>query len=506
MERWIGPLALRLALLAGVMLAVATRLHEHVLLVAPNVHGVAKVGLGLAQTMLWRLPVLPWVLGGAALALAVVPALPASWRLAGLGVAVAALLALPGAQPIALVLGVGLLVANARGLDDRGARRSRIRWIPGAELLLPVPVLDNVGMPRVGAVPAASRALLALPLALTWWVADAAAGMPAHVRSVLAWDRPLDDGLRVVARAPDGIGCEFHDIDLLPDRYHVLQEGSFRLVARARDDDRVLGEEILPPWWGPTRGLVLDSESDGDRTWYLRVPDTLLQLRWNGRGWNRESEVRIGSPITHSYIHRVPELDRLVVHEIGVGHSTNGRVLSVRTDDLGDLRDLVIRTEDGARPPRARDVEWVPPLKRFVLAPDMGDRLWLEDPLTGLASPWTELPTLNGKLLWVPGLERLLVAVPSRGAVLVLTADGVVERELPAPFGVRPVGVDVARGLYVVASVVTASVEVRRLEDGALVKRLGSVMPMVREIRLDPDTGEGWLSTWTVLYRFRYAE
>ena len=65
--------------------------------------------------------------------------------------------------------------------------------------------------------------------------------------------------------------------------------------------------------------------------------------------------------------------------------------------------------------------------------------------------------------------------------------------------------VDAGRVLLVTASVLTGHIWVQYLRSGALVDRLGTVMPMAREMALSPTRGEGVLTTWAAVYQFPYT-
>lgn len=449
---------------------------------AIDLHNDAKVLIGTWHTFLFRVERLPVAWAVAAVLLTLGRRLPLAARI-GLALGVAAT---PGASPVARAVAVAWAAANLL-LPDRPWA-----WVPGVAWVLPGPTL-----------PAWARPFAVFPLVFAWTLLDSVTQLQAFGPSVLAWTRDLGPAVHVIARAPAGVECEYHDLDLLPDRYVVVQEGTHQLVARARDDDRVLSVEQLPPFWGPMRGVVLDSDSAGPYTWYLRIPNQLVELRW-GPGFQRGQVSQFGSTFIHAYLRHVPELGRVVAYEVGVQADQPGHLVSAAVPGLTDVRTIQLRTPDGGPGPQPRDLEWIPPLHQFALAPDMRRQLWLSDPVTGLTRPWLDAPATDGKLAWVDALQRLFVAIPTQPLLWIVTAEGTVERKLPTQPGARAVAVDTVHGLVLTASVLTGELWVQRLEDAAIVHRFGPFMPMVRELRLDPATGQAWLTTWTVLYRIDY--
>lgn len=467
-------------------------------------HGAAKVLLGPWHVILYRqVLILPMLAAGLAVLsfgrwatrslVARLASSPRSsqavWAMILAIVVAATFVATPGFALASRVVAALFLASNLAVPDRR-----EWAWIPGAVWLLPGPTLGSLG-----------RVLVGLPDVLAWFWMDCFLVAPGISPLLERWERDLGPDVVVAARAPPGVHCEFHDIDVLPDRYQVVEETSLRLVARARSDDRVLSVENLPPWWGPGKGLVLDSDPDatGAHTWYVRIPNQIIDLGWNA-GFVRNAVARFDPALTHTYIKVVPSLGRIVVFTVNADPSEAGRVVSARIPDLGDIKSFPLRNADGSPGTTPRDIAWIPPLQRFALAPAMGDRLWLADPLTGRVEPWIHLPANGGKLRWVPELNRLLVAIPTQPLLWVITPEGTLERRIPTQPGVRPVAVDAGRGLFLTASLLTGEVWVQRLDTGAIVRRLGPVMPMVRELEIAPETGEAWLSTWTVLYHIRY--
>ena len=76
---------------------------------------------------------------------------------------------------------------------------------------------------------------------------------------------------------------------------------------------------------------------------------------------------------------------------------------------------------------------------------------------------------------------------------------------IPTQPGVRALAIDLERKIIVNASVITGQILVQDLYTGEILDRLGTVMPMVREIALEPNSGQAVLTTWAAIYQFPYT-
>lgn len=499
----LGATAAAFALAPGLLSAVMTRV--------PYAHGLAKGLLGTWMTVLYRLGLLPWVVGGAVLAALVLPALAGRRWLAGaaLTAGLAGLVALDAA-PVPLAVAVGLLLINlfppAR-IDARWARR--VAAIPLSEAVAFGPVAVALGLP-----PALHRGVVVVGaawLAAAWLAIDAFVTSHARMAQINAWEGRTDPRVRVVERADPALACEYHDVDVAGDRVVVVAEGSHRLLAWPRSLEGPPATVKLPPMWGQLYGVTMDAETDpvSRTTWFLNGAVSLGAVTWDGRRFSPiQSSARFPFQLDHVYTRYLPEEGRVML--VSVNARPMPGLSSLVTVDVPAMRDVQVRRlrtpED--RPLEAiRDFEWLPDQRRLVLAPDFGDRLYLADPDTGRAEPWLAMPTLNGKLHYVPETGELYAALPDRAEVWVIDPKTArVVRTLPAQRGVRPVEVDPTRRRMITASVLTGQIEVRDLDDGRLLDRMGRVMPMVRELALLREEGVAVLSTWTVLYAFPYAE
>ena len=140
---------------------------------------------------------------------------------------------------------------------------------------------------------------------------------------------------------------------------------------------------------------------------------------------------------------------------------------------------------------------------------DFSDGLWIVEPSTGVAERQIDVPVANGAPLWSPALDRLLLPDPNTGKVRLLDpVSGLTTGHFSVDRGVRTVAYDAGRGLLVSASVLTGRVRIDRITEGhknELIDHFDGVMPMVRELALDEESGEAFLTTWGIVYRFIYA-
>ncbi len=470
----------------------------------PYPHGLVKAGLQTWHVLLLRIGLLPAL---AALALllglgaASLPARARRW--AGPALALAAL-ALPGASWVAKLVLAGLLLLNLAPWNDGGIVRRALRalgWLPGSGFLLPGPVLGELsGRSRLGL---ALAPLVLLPL---WFGADHFLAREIYLPGLIDWpDERVDPRVTVLERAAVMRG-EYHDIELLDGHAVVVAEDSCRLLAVPRDGGETLVRELAPRW-PPFHAGALDAwVSPAGLTWVLTAPNELSGLRLGSGGWATVVTRYFPGPCNFAYLVPAPEIDRLLMVFVNAHDREPGGLVPFALPEVNALERVKFERPDGAWFPAPRDVAWVPPLGQLVLSPNFGDRLYLADPESGVVEPWLELYSANAKPLWVPGLERLLVARPDAPELAVVEPlSGTVERNIPVQRGVRAVAVDPGRGLLLTGSVLTGEVELRRLQDGALLDSFGTLMPMIREIELDVERGEAIVATWTVLYRLSYA-
>lgn len=438
---------------------------------------------------------------------------------------------------------VALLVATSLGLTGRllaalpfggGSVKQVLGIVHTVLLLLPELPYWAAGAALVGVLgpltaalrrgerPAPRRilrgVLLAQVVGLAVFLLQAWLTIDMHARRVTDWDpaRGLPWAWRIDV-APEGVHCEFHDVDVVDGGPAgpvaiVVAEGDRRLAAYRIDPVEQAGRLPLPEEWFPYGGVVLDSETDPvtGLTFFVDGPERLSWARLDADGrWQRVGQSQpVRPPMHHMRSILLPEQRRLLLVTVNVEFAPPDPVLGiVDLDHPQQVLRRPLRTADGSKLPNFREVAWVPPLQRLVLAPDFGDALWLADPETGLAEPWLSVPTLSGKVLWNDDLQRLFLTLPDRFSVWVVDpVAGRVERRIPTQPGARALAIDADRGLLLTGSVLTGHVLVQRLSDGMPTRAIGTVMPMMRELALIPGRPEAMLTTWGGLYRVRYAD
>ena len=196
----------------------------------------------------------------------------------------------------ALVLPLGLWLSPNAGLEGAA--------VGTALLVLGLVALRRAARPllRMGALGlGASLAATGLDLLLHPQVYAPGAPDPG------AWpaDR-ADPRVSLVATAPPGQRCEFHDIDLVDladGRWAVVvAEGSGRLLAFPRAGGPP-AEAKIPTSWGETFGVPLDSETDRTRgeTWVIAGPHRVEKRALSARGWGPPTAVPLAQPEDHAY-------------------------------------------------------------------------------------------------------------------------------------------------------------------------------------------------------------
>lgn len=500
------PLLLLFVILAGSFVG---DLAADVFLALPYPHGVAKYGLECWQAMLYRARELPWIALCAAGAAGALSGLAGrSWILGGLAIGAAAIFFAPWHAPLGLAAGLallGLAAAPRTSLLRYGRTCRALAWIPGTEIL--TPSVLSVGL---GLGPRAHRALAAAGaagLSLLWAFGDCLLSYDVYRPLMEVWpDSLVDPRVSVLDRVPAGVRAEWHGLDVVGDTAIVMAETTTRLIAYPLNGgDKVVYD--LGERWDEVSAAPLDSETDPDTglTWVIDGPDRIRELRWTGWSWEDLGSRRFPMHLQYVYTRWDRARSRVIFATVQANDTGPKQLAVVDVPGLKGARVREMRTKEGPVPV-PREIEWIPPINRLVLAPDFGHRLYLVDVDTGAAEPWIEVPTLDGKMRWIPELGRLLLAIPNRPEIwLIDPATGAVDRSIPTQPGVRTAAIDVERGLLVTASVLTGTVLVQDLESGAVRDWFRTVMPMAREMELDTARGEAVLTTWSVLYRIPYA-
>lgn len=412
-----------------------------------------------------------------------------------------------GYWPAALSLPLLVLAGET---DPRVLRRLQpLRWAPLAPLWAPAPWSAAVELRPPLRRAVAGAAAITLLLGSAWL--DCLTGYRAVRDGLERWPASLlDPRLRVLAQSPPGVRADWHGVQIVDDHAIVVGETRPRLIALPLDAGRAAVEHTLGPRWGPESAAPLDADTDPATglTWVISGARTLTELRWTGAAFEPQRTIPLPAPISYAYVRRAD--DRLVLASVQTAGPSPRLVISGTLPSLGDLTavELAEPTPGGGRRPipMPREVVYVPPIEALVVAPDFGTRLYTAALATGSAQPWIDVPTLDGKMVWVPELGRIALALPNRTRLWFIDpTTGTVDWDLPTQPGVRAVAVDASRGLVVTASVLTGQIWVQDLRSGAICDRLGTVMPMAREMALSPTRGEGVLTTWAAVYQFPYT-
>lgn len=407
---------------------------------------------------------------------------------------------------LAAVAGCGLLVAQTRPLPPRF--RTSALWLPGSEIVAPRWVwlaIRGSGAPWVEAFLGAAGALVPLVL---WLILDVAGSPETATEALARWpDRRVDPRARVVDRVAPPAVFDFQDMDDGGDHIVAIGESPPRLIAYSVGGE-VLSSFRLRPFWANNTGMAVEVATDTESgvSWFLAGPHTLGGARFRNGNWESMGETPpLPVNLLHGAMFWFPTRRKVGMVTLNVAETGDfPRYIEVNPD-MTDPEIRVLRGPDKRPLPVIRDAVWIPSLRRIVLAPDFGDRLFLVDPSTGEGTPWLAVATLNGRMIWDDVSQRLYVAQPERAEVVVI--DPVldkVERRIFTERGVHAIAVDGRRGLLFAGSVLSGAVQEYRLADGARMDSWKGCMPMVRNLLVLPDRGELFLSTWSVLYRIPY--
>jgi hypothetical protein len=471
----------------------------------PYPHGVVKQVLESSQGLLLRGPSLGWImLSTAAIALCLVMLRGRRWWMVLLGGA--GLMGLAPHFSTWTVLIWALLVGLLSWRPDPVPRWVRA-WacVPGSALLSPGLVAQAMGLHRWAH--AAVVLVGGLVAGAAWQWADCMLSYPEVRAQMEAWpeDR-LDPRIRVLAQSAPGVRAEWHGVQIVGSDAIVMGETLTQLYALPLDErpSRILK---LGARWGPDRAAPLNAVTDPDtgRTWYIDGGAMLHEAVLGPAGWSRLRQVPLPRRMRYAYLKRTAA-DALIIASVQTAGDSPRTVLTGSLPELEDLRAVELGAADGPIP-MPREVAWVDSIGKLVLSPDFGRRLWLADLETGLSEPWIQTPTLDGKMRYAPGMDRLVLALPNRPELwLIDPHSGAITQRIPTQLGNRALAIDERRGLVVVASVLTGQILVHEIETGATLDRLGTVMPMVRELALSEERGEAVLTTWVATYAFPYTD
>lgn len=314
----------------------------------------------------------------------------------------------------------------------------------------------------------------------------------------------LDPRISVRAQDPN-IRADWHGVVIHEDKAIVLAEETMRLMAFPLNGDKAIVHP-LGKRWGPERAAPLNLIHDPVENlfWTLGNERQIHGFELNPSGWQHTRTVDLPANINYAYLQLVDNEFALVPVQVKRDHQPP---LFALIGDKPTWRNIRYVPTSGNMPiSYPREFTFIPALDRIVLAPDFGTHLFTFDLRTRNIEPLIETPTLDGKMRWVPELERLVVALPNRTELWVINVEtGQVDWTIPTQPGVRALAIDATRQLVVNASVITGQILIQDLYTGEILDRLGTVMPMVREIALDPKSDQAILTTWAAVYQFPYT-
>lgn len=321
------------------------------------------------------------------------------------------------------------------------------------------------------------------------------------------WPREvLDPRIQVLAQQP-GIRADWHGVEIVDDYAIVMAEETMRLLAFPLDGGEPIVHQ-LGERWGPERAAPLDMEIDPQDglIWLLTEERKLSGFELKNNAWTEKQSIKTPFPIAYCYLRLRDgqfvlspiqvKHKRYPVMQVAVGQKDNWKELQILQNDVSSIRI-----------PFPREIELIPDLEKLVIAPDFGKELFLLDLRTGEAETLLETPTMDGKMRWEESLQRLFLALPNRMEIWVIDPRAKkIDWVIPTQPGVRSLAVDIDRNIIVSASVLTGQIWVQDLNSGQILDQFATVMPMVRELALDPKSGIAVLTTWAAVYQFPYAQ
>ena len=323
-----------------------------------------------------------------------------------------------------------------------------------------------------------------------------------------AWpEELLDERIQIRAQEP-GVRADWHDVDIQDEVAFVVAEETMRLMAFPMQG----GEPIvhkLGERWGTARAAPLDLEYDKKSGLFWVVTDerTFTGFSFDVKeGWKEDRRYELPEAIQYAYL-RARE-GSLVIAPLRVKEPLiEGCHLIFGTVNNGNQLRKVSNDPRSVIIPFPREIEWIGSLDKLAVSPDFGKEIFLFDLYSGWTERLIQVPTLDGKMRWSSKLDRLFIAIPNRFEIWVVdphkrTLDWVI----PTQPGVRSLAIDEQRGVIVSASVLTGQVLVQDIRTGKILDRFGTVMPMVRDLALDVESGQAVLTTWAAVYQFPYAE
>ena len=379
---------------------------------------------------------------------------------------------------------------------------SPLCWLASPQLMVRVHSFRPfVALLKVGQV------LFPLTLLLSWQWFDVLRHYEYVRKDMEQWPiERLDADIVELAHSPPNVRADWHGVRIMGTKAIVTCEQRPRLMAF----DLLTTERIetpLHPRWGPENVGPLESEinTNSNLVWTVNGGTHILESKLNGAQWQRYREVKLPTRLSFSYITRA--IDRLYMIEVQTGGNEGSRkLLTAPLPSLRPITELNL-TMNGNKAPMPREPLWVPSINQLIYGSEFGEQLFAIDMDDGTVRPWLKAQTFNGKMAWSDGTERVYSAVPNKMQIQVIDPTvPKIDYTIWTQPGVRALAVDGIRGLLVSASVLTGQIWVQDVHTGAVVKRMGTVYPMVREIALSEELGIGVLTTWNAVYQFTYVD
>lgn len=398
-----------------------------------------------------------------------------------------------------------LLWAPTNYLEGYSLRVKKILvWVPILALLFPKQIFESLGQKNHPRITRFILTVMSMVVVLFCFWVDRVSHYDAVRKDLESWPTEmLDERIQQLAISPPGVRADWHGLRIIGDTAIVSCERNPRVSAMSLVDGEIRDFKLKPRWGADFAGpLEAEVNPLTGHVWTVDGGDTLLELKWNEGEWTELRRQALPVSLSFSYITK--RQDELLLTTVQASQHGPRRVLKVPLPELTPIRN--IRLHNGSIPaPMPREALWVPTINRLVIAPDFGTQLFEVDLSTGQTSPWLDVPTLNGKMIWDSRSERIVLAVPNRFEIWVIDPKGpTIERRLPSQLGVRALAMDTERGLIVSASVLTGQIWVQDILTGRVHLKLGTVYPMVRELALSESLGVGVLTTWNAVYRFDY--
>ena len=326
-------------------------------------------------------------------------------------------------------------------------------------------------------------------------------------REMEAWpEELLDERITVLAQQP-GIRADWHGVEIHDGHAIVMAEETMRIIAFPLDGSEPIVYQ-LGERWGKTRAAPLDMEYDSETGlfWFVTSENRLSGFRLGESSWSKEEELQLPMPISYSYMRLRDGIFTLVPIQVKQDRFPQFQIVLGQRPDWTELS-LLRLDRRAIQIPFPREYELMPELEQLVLAPDFGRELFLFDLNSAQTERLIETPTMDGKIRWIPSIQRLVLALPNAMELWVIDPKTKrIDWRIPTQPGVRSLAVDIERNIVVTASVLTGQILVQDLISGEIYDRLGTVMPMVRELALDPKSGQAVLTTWAAVYQFPYLD